>query len=53
MRGRGHTEAFVPMSGSHQLRLTANNSGSYQVTVITYSVSMLSIERGQLSVATA
>ena len=50
---RGHVEAFIPMSGSHQLRFTPSLDGAYQVSVITYSVSMLSIERGQLSVDTA
>ena len=46
---RGHVEAFIPMSGSHQLRFIPSVSGNLQVSVIYYSVGMLSIERGVLS----
>jgi hypothetical protein len=46
---RGHVEAFIPMSGSHQLRFIPTVSGNLQVTIIYYSVGMLSIERGVLS----
>ncbi len=42
---RGHVEAFIPMSGSHQLRFIPTVSGNLQVTIIYYShsVGMLSI----------
>ena len=46
---RGHVEAFIPMSGSHQLRFIPTVSGNLQVSIIYYSVGMLSIERGVLS----
>ncbi len=46
---RGHVEAFISMSGSHQLRFIPTVSGNLQVTIIYYSVGMLSIERSVLS----
>jgi hypothetical protein len=41
---RGHVEAFIPMSGSHQLRFIPTVSGILQVTIIylPLSLSMLS-----------
>ncbi len=39
---RGHVEAFIPMSGSHQLRFIPTVSVNLQVTIIYYSVGMLS-----------
>ena len=50
---RGHIEGYLPLSGSHQLRFVPLGTGAYQVSVIVYTVGMLSIERGQLMVATA
>ena len=46
---RGQVEAYIPMTGNHQLRFTPGDTGSYQVSVIVRSVAMLSIERGQVS----
>jgi len=46
---RGHVEAYLPLSGNHQIRFVPNVSGNLQVTIIYYAVGMLSIERGQIS----
>ena len=38
---RGHVEAFVPLSGSHQLKFIPSVTGNFQVSIIYYSVGML------------